>query len=126
MPIHVYATCEAPTCTTACAFAFEYGIETFAHLVEALEGDGWAVVFSDAVTAGAGADLSRSLGLQRRTHTYCPLHRAMVASPIAVALEVRPGDRAARPLAFELSTGEVVDVRRAACAHEPKKGSGSP
>jgi hypothetical protein len=71
--IVIVASCEAPGCSTGQAFAFEFAIETFAHLLEAMGDAGWLAVVSDTTVSGQGAALE-PLGIQRRTHTYCPTH----------------------------------------------------
>ena len=66
--IEVRAECDATDCTMCATFAFEFAIETYAHLIEALGELGWFAVVSEPF-AGVNA-------IQRRTRTYCPMHRA--------------------------------------------------
>jgi hypothetical protein len=89
--IYVSAVCEWPGCSTSQSFAFEFAIETFAHLVEALGEAGWSAIVADAIAADA--DELGPLGIQRRTHTFCPAHdyaRSVRDPPAAGAQARRP------------------------------------
>jgi hypothetical protein len=92
--IVIHASCEAPGCSTAQAFAFEFAIETFAHLVEAMGEAGWLALVSDAIALEGGAALE-PVGIQRRTHTYCPTH-AFALRPCP-ANTVHPGESERTP-----------------------------
>ena len=72
--IGIEVGCERAGCGVRAVLAFEHAIETFAHLLETLREGGWLVLISEAVVDAAGHPAA--VGLQRRTHTFCPSCRA--------------------------------------------------
>ncbi|MGH2997678.1 MAG: hypothetical protein ACRDNM_00100 [Gaiellaceae bacterium] len=118
--IEIVARCEVHTCNAAQAFAFEFSIETFAHLVEALVDAGWHVAVADQIVGEGGRPVS--LGMQRRTHTYCPAHAVALDLKRAddepggdvvaqTVVDERPLERVSlRVRGFELEDGTIVEV----------------
>lgn len=114
MAIHVSAHCDAPGCGVCQPLAFDGLGETFGDVLEALADAGWRVEVAEL-----GGD--RPAGVQRRTALYCPAHAK--SDPVALVLDTapgrRPGPAGARPVAFELASGDLLPIPYRAARPEP-------